>query len=133
MYDSPKIIMGIIIFLALFTIPFWYSQITGDADVIVERELSEKAQAAGECVEDVDYMRGQHMDLLNNWRGDVVRGADRAHEYNGKTYDKSLTDTCLEQCHTNKADFCDQCHDYVNVNPGCWDCHVVIDTSAEGD
>jgi hypothetical protein len=35
----------------------------------------------------------------------------------------SLTNTCITQCHSNKAKFCDRCHDYMNVQPWCWDCH----------
>lgn len=129
MYDTGKIIIGIVIFLAIFTIPFWYSQVTGDADEMPELQLSDEAKAAGQCVEDIDYMRAKHMDLLNEWRDDVVRGADREYmseEFPGQVFDKSLTDTCLEQCHTNKADFCDLCHTYVNVEPGCWDCHNIV-------
>jgi hypothetical protein len=41
----------------------------------------------------------------------------------GTTYDMSLSRTCMD-CHSNKADFCDRCHDYLAVNPYCWDCHV---------
>ena len=35
---------------------------------------------------------------------------------------KSLTNTCMS-CHTDKAKFCDRCHDTVGVAPYCWDCH----------
>jgi len=28
------------------------------------------------------------------------------------------------KCHTDKAKFCDRCHNYVGVTPNCWDCHV---------
>ena len=135
MYDTGKIVIGIIIFLAIFSVPFVYSHMS-DADEVPEPQLSEKAEAAGQCIEDVDYMRAQHMDLLINWRDDVVRGADRAYypsedKYlnDGEPWDKSLTDTCLEQCHTNKSEFCDQCHSYVSVEPNCWDCHNIV----EGD
>jgi len=127
MYDTGKIILGIVIFLAIFTIPFWYSQVTGDADVAPDVVIA--PEAGDQCVESTAYMRAKHMDLLNTWRNDVVRGADRQYESNeyGVPYDKSLTDTCLEQCHTNKAEFCDQCHTYVNVKPGCWDCHNIVE------
>jgi len=27
-------------------------------------------------------------------------------------------------CHKDKAEFCDQCHSYMGVQPRCWDCHV---------
>jgi hypothetical protein len=35
----------------------------------------------------------------------------------------SLQNTCM-QCHPNKAEFCDRCHNYASVKPYCWDCHV---------
>ncbi len=127
MYDKGKIIIGIIIFIAIFTIPFWYSTlVTGDAEEVPDIVIA--PEAGDQCIEDVDYMRAKHVDLLNTWRDDVVRGADREYvsEEYGVTYDKSLTDTCLEQCHTNKSDFCDQCHTYVNVEPGCWECHNIV-------
>ena len=137
MYDKGKIIIGIFIFLAIFTIPFWYSSIvTGDDDYVPVPDTSELREQGLNCVEDVDYMRAKHVDLLDNWRNDVVRGADREYEskaFSGVIYDKSLTDTCLEQCHTNKTDFCDECHSYVSVEPDCWECHNIVDNSVEGE
>ena len=38
-------------------------------------------------------------------------------------YDISLAGTCMK-CHSNKAEFCDRCHDYAGVSPDCWSCHV---------
>jgi hypothetical protein len=35
----------------------------------------------------------------------------------------SLSNTCLD-CHSNKAEFCDRCHNYASVSPYCWDCHI---------
>ena len=130
MYDSPKIIIGVVLFLAIFSIPFWYSQASGDSDYEPHPDISQLTDAGiTQCVEDADYMADKHMDLLDNWRNDVVRGAERLYisdEY-GTEFDKSLTDTCLEQCHDNKSDFCDQCHDYVGVKPNCWDCHNIVE------
>ncbi len=137
MYDTGKIILGIFIFLAVFSVPFWYnSVVTGDADYVPEPQTADKAEEAGQCVENVEYMKAKHMDLLMTWRNDAVRGADKDYvskEYGGEPFRKSLTGTCLEQCHDNKAEFCDQCHSYVNVKPGCWDCHNIVDNSAGGE
>ena len=127
-YDKWKVLLGVIIFLAIFTIPFWYSQATGKAEHQPSPELAPEAQQAGQCVESAEYMRAKHMELLDRWRNDVVRGADRTYvskEY-GTPFDKSLTDTCLK-CHTNKAEFCDECHDFAGVKPTCWDCHNVVE------
>ena len=65
------------------------------------------------------------MDLLNDWRDEVIRGHDRFFEGpDGSIMEKSLTNTCLS-CHTDKDKFCDQCHDYAGVVPYCWECHIV--------
>lgn len=137
MYDKGKIFVGVAIFLALFTIPFWYSQATGEADNDIRPDTSELTEdGILQCVEDVGFMRSQHMDLLDDWRNDVVRGADRNYvsEDFGTTFDKSLTDTCLEQCHTNKSQFCDECHSFAGVKPSCWDCHNIVEPgTGEGD
>ncbi|HBZ55705.1 MAG TPA: menaquinol oxidoreductase, partial [Syntrophobacteraceae bacterium] len=42
---------------------------------------------------------------------------------NGKVYNMSLQNECL-RCHSNKAQFCDQCHNYMAVAPYCFTCHV---------
>ncbi len=130
MYDKGKVIVGVIIFLAIFALPFWYSQVTGEADFDPHPDVTSlQERGITECVESADYMRSKHVNLLDEWRDEVVRGADRVYiskEY-GTEYDKSLTDTCLEACHDNKSEFCDQCHDYVGVQPDCWECHNVVE------
>jgi hypothetical protein len=76
-------------------------------------------------VEPIEYMRKNHVDLLNNWKERVVRNGElRYVASDGKEYTMSLTLTCLN-CHSNKANFCDRCHEYVRVSPRCWDCHNV--------
>jgi hypothetical protein len=69
-------------------------------------------------------MRAEHMQLLDLWRESVVRQADRVYTNpKGKQFVMSLSNTCLD-CHSNKADFCDKCHNYASVRPYCWDCHI---------
>jgi len=86
--------------------------------------LSEKAKAAKTCVEPKSYMKAEHMQLLNVWRDTVVRSAKRIYvNSKGEKYEMSLSNTCLD-CHTEKAEFCDKCHNYASVTPYCWDCHV---------
>ena len=77
---------------------------------------------ATQCVMPRDYMRASHMDLLDEWRDDVVREEDPWHVYDGKRHKKSLVGRCMSG-QSNKVEFCDQCHDYVGVEPSCWDCH----------
>ena len=70
-------------------------------------------------------MRSNHMKLLNTWRDSVVREGNRSYRAtDGKVYHASLTGTCLE-CHSNKGQFCDRCHDYAGSKPACWNCHLI--------
>ncbi len=120
MYDSGKIITGLIIFVLFVTFPIWYNH--GDAAAVPKVELPKDVK---ECVLPVDLMRDTHMQLLNEWRDLVLRTADRSFDVKiaGKEYQKSLMNTCM-QCHTSKKKFCDQCHAYASVKPYCWDCHL---------
>ena len=123
MYDSGKILVGIIIFIGLFTSPIWYDLASGESsnkpNIILPTNEDMK-----ECVASTEYMRASHMDLLNEWRDEVVREGNRIYtSHNGKEFEMSLTKTCTN-CHYNKTEFCDQCHDYLGVTPYCWDCHV---------
>jgi hypothetical protein len=69
-------------------------------------------------------MKTEHMLVLDIWRDTVVRSAKRVYvNESGKEFEMSLTNTCLD-CHTEKAEFCDKCHNYASVTPYCWDCHI---------
>jgi len=117
---SGKVVIGLIIFLVLFSLPFLYSAITGNRGAIPE--LVYPADAT-ECVAGKEYMRSNHMDLLNQWRDKVVRGQERLHRAeNGTEYVMSLSNTCLG-CHSAEK-FCQRCHDHLAVSPFCWECHV---------
>ena len=123
MYDAVKIIGGVIIFLLLLTSPIWYNLASGKADYLPDPEISTEET---ECVMPVEYMRAEHMDLLNLWRNEVVRENNRIHTaHNGREFNKSLTSTCLS-CHPNKSEFCDKCHLFSAVDePDCWNCHLI--------
>jgi len=122
MYDSGKIIAGIVIFLCLITFPLWYNVVSGKPTSPPKLEIVTKEK---ECVEPKDFMRAKHMELLDQWRNSVVREGKRNYSgLEGKKYEMSLTKTCLE-CHSNKAQFCDRCHTYAGVSPKCWNCHIV--------
>lgn len=121
MYDAGKIIIGVIIFLGLLTSPIWYTTVRGKATYRPEPKIVSQEK---QCIEPTPFMRTQHMTLLNNWRNSVVRQVSTLYRTaDGKTYDMSLTRTCMN-CHSNKTDFCDQCHNYLGVTPYCWDCHT---------
>ena len=130
MRDRSLIYIGLLIFLAVITLPFTYNLATGRTVEAPELTLPENET---QCVEGTDYMRSSHMQLLLQWREDFVRRNIREYtSSNGKSYDIGLTGTCLSQCHTNKADFCDRCHTFAGVQgPYCMDCHI-DPTQAQG-
>jgi len=123
MHDTGKIVGGVVIFVVLMTSPLWYNALT--ATPAEAPTLDQPPNGSKECVEPREYMRANHMNLLNEWRDAVVRNGvrDYASTANGRTFDMSLTRTCLD-CHSNKAEFCDRCHTYMAVEPYCWNCHV---------
>jgi hypothetical protein len=121
-YDKGKVVTGLAIFAILATFPFWYN--LGKAAPAPKPELTGKAKIAKECVLPGALMKTEHMQLLDTWRDEVVRNGNRVYiNPDGKAYEMSLSNTCLD-CHAEKAKFCDQCHDYVEVTPYCWECHI---------
>lgn len=127
MYNGGKIIAGLIIFIGLFTFPVFYNM--GKTSTMPEPKLDTPAikelpEAERKCVESKEYMRANHMQLLNSWRDSVMRDGNLVYENtSGKKYIISLQNTCMH-CHSNKKEFCDKCHTYTNVNPYCWTCHI---------
>lgn len=121
MRDRPIIFAGLAVFLLLASFPFWYNAAMGRKAVAPSLKLA----AGPQCVAPVEYMKANHMRLLDSWRDQVVRGASRQYiSPDGKTYDMSLNRTCLGQCHQNRAEFCDRCHSYMGLQTAyCWSCH----------
>jgi hypothetical protein len=126
-YDRNKVFIGLLVFVVIFTIAFWKNlgkavpppQPQLDTPAIVK--LPEKDR---KCVESLAFMRESHMLLLTTWRENVIRTGERYYvNAEGKKYLASLSNTCME-CHSNKTQFCDQCHNYVAVVPNCWGCHL---------
>jgi len=127
MYNGGKIIVGLIIFVALFTFPFYYN--IGKVNAKPEPKIDTPAiqhltPEDKHCVQPKSFMRGEHMQLLNQWRDSAVRDGNRVYDgMGGKKYYISLQNTCMK-CHSNKKEFCDKCHNYMGVTPYCWSCHI---------
>ena len=125
MYDSGKIITGIVVFVILVTFPIWYNlgRATPPPDPKIDTPVIQ-ALAEKKCIEPKSQMKYTHMKILDEWRHTVVRTQERIYTAaDGKQYDMSLQNTCMK-CHSNKTQFCDQCHNYLQVKPYCWDCHI---------
>ena len=117
-YDLGKVVAGLVFFGLILTFPVWFSRLK--AAPVPETVLTAKAKAAKECILPKNDMIVKHMQILDA----VVREAKRIYvTSSGKEYTMSLSNTCMD-CHSNKADFCDKCHNYASVRPYCWDCHV---------
>ena len=79
------------------------------------------------CVEDTDFMRRNHIELLNHQRDKTVLKGARSEQY-------SLVE-CLD-CHAvfgpdatpvttaSPKHFCRSCHDYAAVSIDCFQCHA---------
>ena len=130
LYDVGKIFIGILVFAAFAAFPFIYNigKVNAKPDPKTDTPAIqewEKQYGKKECVETKEFMRAEHMQLLNNWRDSVVRDGYRQYvsETTGKHFSMSLQNGCMH-CHSNKKKFCDQCHNYMAVKPYCWDCHI---------
>lgn len=124
MYDAGKIIAGVLLFLFFLSFPVWYIAATGQASYVPELKVDSEEK---QCLESKEYMRQNHMVLINEWREKAVREGIRTYvASDGKEYEVNLSGTCL-RCHKNKAEFCDKCHNYAGVKPYCWDCHIAVE------
>lgn len=136
MYKPRNIIIGVIAFLALITFPIWSSFFTTGEAVGAEVSLDTpmiNAMGNPKCIEDTEWMRANHMKLLADWKVEVVRNGNRVYvAEDGQEYLASLQNTCFE-CHSNYDEFCLKCHEYNNVSPTCWTCHVEPTVVEEGN
>ncbi|RPJ09055.1 MAG: cytochrome C [Deltaproteobacteria bacterium] len=120
MHDTGKIILGLIVFLSIVTYPVWHNAISGKAGYVPAPKVAPDKK---QCVEPKQVIRIIHRDLLTDWRESVVRKGMRTYlASDAKAYPMSLNRTCMN-CHTDKGEFCDQCHHYMGIKPRCWDCH----------
>ena len=68
------------------------------------------------CVRDSSYMRFRHMDVLKEARSDVIR----------KGLKGGITLKGCGDCHVNRDQFCDKCHERASVILDCWGCHYYL-------
>ena len=120
------IILGLGIFVVGVTFPIWYGTIKSTPAPVLSLDTPViNSMQNKKCVEDTAFMRADHMKMLKTWRDEAVREGRREYTAkDGRKYEKSLTGTCI-QCHSNKEQFCDRCHNYVGAKPTCFSCHIV--------
>jgi hypothetical protein len=112
--------MGLGAFLVLAAFPAWPGLGTAST---AQPELEPATDSSG-CVEEASDMVARHQGLLNEWRHSFVREGARSYTSDsGREWEIGLTGTCLG-CHDSAEGFCRRCHDYADVAPTCWSCHV---------
>ena len=85
----------------------------GAGDDDVELFLAAPLGAEKKCIRPIEYMRFRHMDLLTEMRDAGVRHGAR----------REVTFTDCTECHSPRGEFCDRCHEAVNLLPDCFHCH----------
>ncbi|WP_075365371.1 sulfate reduction electron transfer complex DsrMKJOP subunit DsrJ [Desulfosporosinus metallidurans] len=128
MYNGRRIIASLVIFVAILTLPFFYNRDKANKGPEINLNTPSIQQlAVKQCIEPTEYMRANHMQLLNQWRDAAVRyGKTEYINSQGKSFKISIQ-TCLN-CHSDPAlntsdQFCVSCHKYAAVKPNCWSCH----------
>lgn len=106
--------VGIILLPVLFSLlkPLW----AAEPEIFLEAPDSRWEN----CVRDTEYMRFHHMDLLKEVRGDVIRNGLKG----------GITLAGCGDCHHNRDQFCDRCHEKASVTLDCFGCHFYL-TEAE--
>ncbi|MEW6007035.1 MAG: hypothetical protein AB1595_02625 [bacterium] len=105
------VIGGLIVFLVVFSFPFVLNVMGGRiSDKIPEPEIK---LPKGRCLKERNVMRASHMNLLKEARDKVVREGIRG----------SFTLTSCRECHKNRDEFCNRCHNFVGAKPLCFSCH----------
>lgn len=118
MYNAKYIIPALILFVLAVTSPFWLN--CGQEKYEYPKVALPQGEGMEECIEDVAYMRANHMKLLIEWRDQALREGNTVYvATNGKKWDISLQNTCMA-CHANYTEFCEKCHTQNSVDPYCW-------------
>ncbi len=103
-----------VIAVVVLLCPIGYSAVAalfgggGDSTFLAAPENAEQG-----CIRPIEYMRFRHMDLLTEMRDAGVRHGAR----------REVTFTDCTVCHASREEFCDRCHDAVNLVPDCFECH----------
>jgi len=88
-------------------------------------DLPKLERGKGEkCVEDTQFMRRNHMDLLKHHRDETMRRGIRTTKHSLKGCVECRASEKTGSVAASKDDFCAACHSYASVKLDCWDCHA---------
>jgi hypothetical protein len=83
----------------------------------------QKTVKGEQCVEDTDYMRRNHMVMLDQHRDKAVIDGIRTKKHSLKECINCHASEKTGSVATAKEDFCISCHSYASVKIDCFDCH----------
>jgi hypothetical protein len=125
--DKPNILaLAVAVLLILFPLGFSLFSFVFAGSPDPARPFLEIPGSAGkDCVRDTEYMRFHHWELLREIRDRAVRDRQRG----------ELSLSKCRECHQSREQFCNRCHDAVNLKPDCWGCHYYPDSpeASSGD
>lgn len=146
MNSKAGVVTVLVIAVVVLTVPLWVAlgqRVTGRLKPAPEIPKPTNSEL---CI--MKEPRAQHMQVIDEWRNSVVREGKSVYKSQNhvdpKTgepveYVMSLTQTCLLECHASEKDpatdaegnvlsvqqrFCNECHQFANIRPNCWDCHL---------
>ena len=96
---------------------------SGQAQADAPKPVITKAVKGEQCVEDTEYMRKNHMKLLNVHRDKTVIEGVRTPKHSLKECINCHASEKTGSVATAKEDFCVSCHSYAAVKIDCFDCH----------
>lgn len=90
----------------------------------VPQPVIQKAKG-DKCVEDTEYMRKNHMKVLNHHRDKTVHEGIRTKQHSLKNCIEchATPDASGKQTVLGKDHFCQSCHTYAAVTIDCFQCH----------
>ena len=87
------------------------------------KPVIEKAVKGQQCVEDTEYMRKNHMKVLDHHRDKTVIEGIRTKKHSLKECINCHASEKTGSVAKSKDDFCVSCHTYAAVKIDCFECH----------
>ena len=107
--------------LVLFALLAWLG--LAPAHAAAPKPVVEKALKGEQCVEPTDYMRRNHMKVLDGHRDKTVHEGIRTKQYSLKGCINCHASQKTGSVTASKDNFCVSCHSYASVKIDCFDCH----------
>jgi len=81
----------------------------------------------GQCVEDTQFMRRNHMELILHKRDQTMHEGIRTFEHSLKECVKCHAEQRPDGSYVpinDPGQFCQSCHSYAGIQPDCFECHA---------